>query len=121
MRFLLILVLASNLYGLDWHKFRRVSQIALILANSADIASSFQYPEANPVLRDRRTGLLLHKGVAIKAGVLAGLLIGQETLGKNHPKTVSWINLGAAAVIGGVAARNFKISKFPVDRIPSQK
>lgn len=111
MRFLLILVLASNLPAMDWHKFRRVSQIALILANSADIASSFQYPEANPVLRDRRTGLLLHKGVAIKAGVLAGLLIGQETLGKNHPKTTTIINFAGSIGISGVAIRNFQVAR----------
>lgn len=103
--------LANPMPGRDWRPLRKLSQACLILANSADIASSFQYPEANPILRDPRTGLLLHRGVAIKAGILAGWLIAQEWVGKGHPKATTIINFGGSAIVSGVAIRNFQIAR----------
>lgn len=113
-----LLMMSAGLSGAEskkgfWHRIRPVSQALLIVANSVDIASSFQFPEANPILRDPRTGQMLNRGVAIKAGVLAAVLVSQEWFWKDrrHDRRVVLTNLGMAALIGGVAARNFRMPR----------
>ncbi len=93
-----------------WRRLRTISQAILIGASAVDIASSYNLPEANPLLRDPRTGLMLRRGVAIKAGILAALLISQDLPAwRRHPRAQTLLNLGSSAAIGAVAIRNLRL------------
>jgi hypothetical protein len=106
-------VAASVGTAADW-KSRpfRVSQVIYIGANAADIASSRGSWEANPLLRspDGRFG---GRGIAIKSGVLAGILATQwichRKLGHRVELPFTATNLMHSAVMATVVRNNLRI------------
>jgi hypothetical protein len=99
----------------------KASVAALAGASAVDAASSWGGHELNPLLRGTN-GNFGGRAVAIKAGLAGGILVGQyfalrhtarggETGGPggNTYATFGVVNFAAAAVLGGVAARNYGI------------
>lgn len=86
------------------------SMIAAVAGTSFDAASSWHRPESNPLLAssDGRFGA---KGLGIKAGFAAGLLVPQVLLRKHKELKVPFAvgNFGEAAIFTGVAIHNLSI------------
>ncbi len=86
------------------------SKAALIAGNSLDAVSSYGKYESNILLKDT-TGKFNSKGIAIKAGVVAGILFTETYLCKREEKAkkpLMFLNFGIGAVTTGVAIRNWK-------------
>jgi hypothetical protein len=85
-------------------KLWRVSQAALIGANTADLASNWAGPEANRLLANGQ-GRMGWQGRAIKLGGVGGIVLVQQ---RRHRKWWTVVNFGAAAGFAFVAGRNLK-------------
>jgi hypothetical protein len=87
--------------------FYRSSQVALVLAHSLDIESSWGKHELNPLLQssDQTFGA---RGASIKIGIVALALIGEELIVHKHPKLETYAGVANFAVAGveGLAVRN---------------
>jgi hypothetical protein len=106
-------VAASVGTAAEWRsRLFRVSQAIYIGANAADIASSRGSWETNPLLRssDGRFG---SRGIAIKGGVLAGILATQwichRKLGQRVELPFTATNLVHSAVMATVVRNNTRI------------
>jgi hypothetical protein len=91
----------------------RSGQVALVVAHSLDIESSWGKPELNPLLQsaDQRFGA---RGAAIKIGIVGLGLVAGELIVRKHPKMETYIGVLDFAVAGlesGVAVGNFHYSK----------
>jgi hypothetical protein len=112
--FCLVLLLPASAqeHRSRWHAVWRVSQLLLIGANTADIASSWGKSEANPLLR---TGQRFGYGsMAIKLGVLTGSLTAQHFMARKSPRQIPFFtsaNLAGTAVLSAVAARNMHVPR----------
>jgi len=113
------LVLATVLGAKDLamgkkNRLYRISQVALIAANSLDIHSSWGRLEANPILtgKGQRFG---YRGVAIKAGALGGWLWwSNRKLRENNQsihRSVTFVNFAAAGGLGVVIKHNYGLRK----------
>jgi hypothetical protein len=95
-----------------WRAAWRWSQVLLVSADAADIASSWGKNEANPLLRSgQRFG---YGSLAIKLGALGGCLAAQHLIVPRHPERTPMITSVNFAVAGGltvVAARNVRVPK----------
>jgi hypothetical protein len=95
----------------------RASVAALAVANALDVHSSWGKHELNPVLAGP-TGNFGRGGALIKLGFQGGLLGLEYLISRGHPsgklyKPLSFVNFGAAAAIGGVAAHNYTVQGPP--------
>lgn len=109
---LLLLLLPLSLYA-DWKDTWRLSAGALLTTNIIDCHSSYQKPELNPFLRSP-SGHFSNKGIAIKMGIIAGLLIGQRVVTKKYPESTKLFavtNFALAASTAWVANRNYNIPR----------
>jgi hypothetical protein len=107
---LLLLLSISASAESRWRRAYKWSTAALIASSTADVASSWNKPERNALLRSGPQGSFGPHGVGIKVGVLAGALIGQHFLVKAHPATsrpLSLANFGIAGFTAGVATMNW--------------
>ena len=87
------------------------SEAALIAGNTLDVQSSYGKPELNILLKDR-SGQFGAKGVAIKAGVIVGILFTERYICKREEKAkkpLTFLNFGVGAVTTGFAVRNWKM------------
>jgi len=87
----------------DW--IYRSSVAAMIGAQTADIASSWNRAEANPIYGQRFTA----RDVALKSGIAAGTLTVQALILRKWPqakRAASIINFACSGVVVYVAARN---------------
>lgn len=98
--------------GLALHRmgrFWKVSLVALAGATVADAASSWNRPEANPILRSS-SGQFGPQGVAIKIGLAGTVAVTQYFLARRGPKAeriASIANFSAAGVFGAAAIHNW--------------
>lgn len=90
----------------------RWSLAALATGASLDVASSWGRYEANPLARDATGRFSPVRGLALKAGVGAGLWL----LGRKSPKAGTVANLTAAGIWAGAALHNWRTSKAPKSR-----
>lgn len=97
-----------------WAKARRISEAVLIGGHVADMHSSLTAPqglyEANGLLRspDGRFG---RRGLAIKSGVVAGMILVQRLANRSgkHDRLVSIANFAQGGAAFGIAARNYRM------------
>ena len=77
----------------------RSGQVALILAHSLDVESSWGKHELNPILQssDQTFGA---RGASIKLGVVAVGLIAGEFFARKHPKIEPYLGIADFAVAG---------------------
>lgn len=88
------------------------SCVSLVAANGMDAASSWNKRELNPILGQTFAG----RAIAIKAGGTAGVLVAQYFVLRRHPqahKSAAIVNFAVSGVLGGIAARNFRIQSKP--------
>lgn len=86
----------------------RWSLVALVTANAADAASSWQLTERNPLIagRDGRFGL---QSVMLKSAILGASLLAQRAITRRWPewrKRMAWVNFATAGALGAIAHRN---------------
>ena len=83
----------------------------MIAANAADVASSWQRPEANPFLA--KPGSTFGTGsVAIKAGFAGASLLIEKWALRSNPKLYrkfAWLNIAIAGGLGVTATYNFSL------------
>lgn len=89
------------------HLLHKISIAALLLANGADVGTSWHQREANPLLASG--GQFATRGVTIKSSVVAGLLLAQHYRHREKESTIT--NFAVAGVIGAVAAHNMEVRK----------
>lgn len=85
------------------------SLAALASGASLDVASSWGRYEANPLARDATGRFSPARGLALKAGVGAGLWL----LGRKSPKAGTVANLTAASIWAGATLHNWRTPKAP--------
>jgi len=93
----------------------KASITALAVANLADVGSSWGKHELNPALSGSN-GRFGRDGALIKLGLQGGLFGVEYLITRGHPskkvyRALSFINFGAAAATGGVAAHNYTIGR----------
>lgn len=87
----------------------RLSLLALAAGTGMDIASSWDQPEVNPLLRSR-DGRFGHRGVAIKLSLVGSVVAAQALVLRRRPemrKFTSRVNFALGAGTGAVAVRNW--------------
>ena len=94
------------------------SVASLVGANALDIHSSWGKRELNGLLAGP-DGTFGTRGVAIKSGIMAGLLTAEGLVLRNRPsgklyKIFSAANFAVSSVIAGTAIRNYGISRREV-------
>jgi hypothetical protein len=115
---ILLFVCVAAACGQDLQADRKLwltSVTTLAAANALDIHSSWGKRELNQTLASP-SGNFGRQGAMLKAGFQAGLLGFECFLIHHRPsgklnKVLSVVNFGAAAVVGGVAARNYTIPR----------
>ena len=118
--FLLIGLSAGILSGQDTTSGRnlwRTSVTALAVANTLDIHSSWGKYELNQTLAGPQHQFG-GRGALLKFGFQSSLVGIEYLITRGHRsrklyRTLSFINFGAAAGIGGVAAHNYTIPRSP--------
>jgi hypothetical protein len=87
----------------------KASIMAMLAATSVDAVSSWHKQEGNALLASA-DGTFGAKGVGIKAGLAAGILLPQIMLRKHKDLRVAFVvgNLTEASVFTGAAIRNFR-------------
>jgi len=95
----------------------RASVAALSVANALDVHSSWGKHELNSTLAGP-SGNFGRDGALIKLGFQGGLLGLEYLVTRGHPsgklyRALSFVNFGAAAAIGGVAAHNYTVPGPP--------
>ena len=93
----------------------RTSVTALSVANALDVHSSWGKHELNSTLAGPG-GNFGKQGALLKLGFQGGLLGIEYLITRGHPsgkvyRALSFINFGAAAAIGGVAAHNYTVPR----------
>jgi hypothetical protein len=93
----------------------RTSVTALAVANALDIHSSWGKYELNQTLAGP-THRFGGQGALIKLGLQSGLVGIEYLITRGHPgrkvyRAISFINFGAAAGIGGIAAHNYTVPR----------
>jgi len=85
----------------------RVSEVVLVAATTADAASSWGRPEINPVLGHQFGA----RGIAVKAGLMGGVLALQEFSVRRgmNPKAAAALNFAGAGVFGYAAIHNTRL------------
>lgn len=89
------------------------SAIALTAASFADVHSSWGKRETNSLLRSA-DGTFGAKGMAIKIGIVSGIVLSQRVLVSKSPaftRPLTYANYGMAGMKFGVAAHNYGIAK----------
>jgi hypothetical protein len=92
----------------------KASVLSLAAANALDVHSSWGKHELNPVLGSGQQAKFGVQGALIKMG-LQGSLMGLEYLTtRGHPtgkvyKALAFVNFGAAAGVGAIAAHNYSV------------
>jgi hypothetical protein len=121
--YILLLIIFVGSQPLCFAEKRRISKKqwaisvgALIAASILDASSSMGKYEQNALLQDPAGKFSSGKGVAIKSGFVAGVVISQIIMMKKRPKeeiypSATYINFISAGILGGVAIRNFQIPK----------
>ncbi len=97
-----------------WTKHWAVSIGALAGANAADIQASRGGYEANPLLRGPNGRFASGRAIAVKSGIIGGVVLVQWLLSRRHPerrKAFAVTNYALAGVVTGVAIRNSRISR----------
>jgi len=93
----------------------RASIVTLGVANVMDVHSSWGKHELNSTLSGP-TGTFGRQGALIKLGFQGGLVGLEYLITRGHPtgklyRKLAFINFGATALIGGVAAHNYTIPR----------
>jgi hypothetical protein len=89
----------------------RWSLATVLAANVADVASSWNQQEANPLVSGGGTQFGT-TSVAIKTGFVATSLLIQHIALRHRPdlyKKLAWMNFGTAGILGGVAKYNMGV------------
>jgi len=110
---LLSVALVVPAHARDWRRVWRASQAAVGVLAVADVGSTWGKGEANPILRSKGGGFGA-RGVALKAGIVGGWLVGQELLGRHRPQwqpALTVANTGMAVVTGWTVKHNMGVPK----------
>jgi hypothetical protein len=111
---LLMAILVAPAHARDWRRAAwRASQAAVGVLAVADVGSTWGKGEANPLLQSRGGGFGA-RGVALKAGIVGGWLVGQELLGRHRPQwqpALAVANTGMAVVTGWTVKHNLGVPK----------
>ena len=97
-----------------WRAVWHVSQSLLVAGNTADIATSWDKYETNPLLRVGAR--FSHDSMAIKPGMMMGGLTVQHYVAHKFPDRIPYCasaNLALAGVFGIVAAHNTGVPLAP--------
>jgi hypothetical protein len=110
-RLILLALVCSVCCSAEERRLWKWSVVALAASTAADCHSSFGMREANPLLRP--AGQRFGAGsVALKAGVVGALLVGQKLFfpgRQRSTKTWTVVNLSMAATTAGFAVHNYRI------------
>ncbi|HXA51284.1 MAG TPA: hypothetical protein VNV86_13305 [Candidatus Acidoferrum sp.] len=92
----------------------KASVLSLAAANALDVHSSWGKHESNPALGVGPQAKFGVQGALIKMGLQGGLMGLEYLITRGHPtgkvyKALSFVNFGAAAGVGMVAAHNYTI------------
>ena len=96
-------------------KLWKASLVALAAATAVDAASSWNRPEANPVLRNAN-GQFGVQGVGIKIALAGSVAVAQYVLARKGPhgeRAAIVMNLTTAGVFGAAAVHNLSHSSPP--------
>lgn len=109
----ILLLLTTPAWSAPWGKLNKISKFVLAGSQTLDIVSSYQNTyELNPILRSH-TGQFETKGVVLKAGITAGILLVQWRLEKIYPaetqKPFAISNFTLSAITTGVAVHNWRM------------
>jgi hypothetical protein len=116
---LLILLLAISGFSQDRPESKlgkilyRTGQVALVLANSFDVGSSWGKHELNPLLASQN-GTFGARAASIKIGVVGLGIVGSELVLRKHPRLkpyVSFADYTVAAVETAAAMHNLGYSQ----------
>lgn len=102
---------ASTVSGSDWRTAYRWSVASLVATTTMDAVSSAGLTERNPLLRSADGGYG-KRGVALKAGITAGVLASQYFVLRKHPerrKLAAVVNFATSAGFAVIASRNFRV------------
>ena len=93
------------------HNFYRWTVAAVVVANSADAATSWKAQEANPLVAGTGTqfGVV---SLVIKSGFVATSLLIQDAVLRHRPdwrKRMAWMNLATAGVLSQVVSHNLHV------------
>ena len=110
-------VLASQPAGAEERKrsLWKASVAAMAAATIADAHSSWNRPEANPLLRTD-SGRFAVRGIAIKGAVIGTTLVLQHWMLKKNPnaeRMTALTNFTVAGVLGGVTVYNHRLHSEP--------
>jgi hypothetical protein len=89
----------------------RWSVAAVLVANAADVTSSWKNREANPFVAGP-TAQFGVTSVAIKSGFVGASLVIQHFVLRHRPdlqKRLAWMNFVTSGALGGVAAHNLSL------------
>jgi hypothetical protein len=86
----------------------RASIVAMLAGTTADAVSSWHKREGNALLASG-DGMFGGRGVAIKTGIAAGVLLPQIVMRKHKDLRIAFVigNLGEAGIFTGAAIHNF--------------
>ena len=107
-RALLVFAFSSVCYAQDAAPYNRQwTYSAAFLASStvADSFSSYGRIELNPVLGQRFDA----RSVAIKGGIVGGLIVTERLMPAKYRKAFTWANYAVGGVTWGVAGRNWRL------------
>lgn len=95
------------------HHLLHWSIAALLAGNSLDSASSWGKQETNPLLGQHTFN---STSATLKFGMVGALIVGEKFYLHSHPeratvRTVEIVNFTSAALLTGVAVRNWRIEK----------
>ena len=84
----------------------------MLVANAADVASSRNLAEQNPLLRNSQGGFDARKAALVKTAATGGLLLVQAVLRRRAgdgslDKAFTIVNGAAAGAVGATAVRNY--------------
>lgn len=105
---LVLLIVAMPSWGLSPKAKRRLTFVAVAVAQALDVHSSIGRREANPLLRGPNGRFDVGRGVALKVGILTGLFFAQEKSDRPYWK---WVNTSYAGFSTSVAIRNYGLRK----------
>lgn len=105
-----LLVAALPSLGMSPKTKRRLTFVAVAVAQMLDLHSSLGRQEGNPLLRGPNGRFAAGRGVGVKLGILSGLLAAQELRPASY---WNWVNVTYAGASATIAVRNYRVSKPP--------
>jgi hypothetical protein len=94
------------------NKLWKISLAVLAATSIADASTSWNRPEANPLLQGSN-GRFSSRGIALKGAIVGSTMLGQYLLVRKQPsasRTAAYTNFAISGLLGGVAIYNYRLS-----------